>query len=198
MSQGYPGGGYAPQGGYGAPGYAPAYVPPPRKKRGMKRIIFGILGIIANGLGLVLMPVAGLFLGGIIAAIGLADLQPLPDNGSISLDNGDVVMIFAPADEAGSVTCDAQVSASDASVEKPDEPTEMDYKGTAYASVLEITAVSDGTATVTCEGASSVIYASTGIWGVLITGGIGLVIPIVLGFLAFVLLVWGIIARIRS
>ena len=56
----------------------------------------------------------------------------------------------------------------------------------------------DQEVTITCDGASDIGISDIGLIGTLIGVGVGLVIPIGLGILAFGLLIWGIIARVRS
>lgn len=49
-----------------------------------------------------------------------------------------------------------------------------------------------------CEGTDQFARASLGAVGVLISTAIGVLIPVVLGLLSLVLLIWGIIALVRS
>ena len=58
---------------------------PPRRRRGVKRLIFGILGIIANGIGLFVMPFIAGVIAVLITAIGATDLTPL-ENGELTFD----------------------------------------------------------------------------------------------------------------
>lgn len=185
------------------PGYTPApsygYGPPP-KRRGMKRIIFGILGLIANGLGLILMPFLGGFIGIILAAVGMMDLEASsPDGGTFEMSLTKVVTVWVPSDEAAGATCEFEgdgITAEPAYT--PDDETTVEVDGVAYTQIYSVQSDSTTTATMHCEGASSVAYSTMGIMPTLILAGVGVLIPIVLGLAALVLLIWGIIARVRS
>ena len=52
--------------------------------------------------------------------------------------------------------------------------------------------------TVQCEGASDVAVAEVGVMGTVIGFGVGVLVPVLLGLVALALLIWGIVARVRS
>lgn len=184
---------------YGAYGGAPAYAPPPRKKRGLKRIIFGILGILANIVGLVLWPIVTGLIGAVIAAMGLFNLTPLDNGGSFELSSANTAMIYVAQDETVSAPqCDIATTSADASVDKQTDGTTVEHEGTTYTAVAQVTATEKTTVAVQCAGADKIAYGTGDMTIMLILGGIGVLIPIVFGVLALILLIWGIIARVRS
>lgn len=184
------------------PQYTPAYNPyaPPPKKRGLKRMIFGGLGIVANAIGLVLVPVIGLMIGAVISAMGLLDLTVMPaEGGTLEVSPMNVGSVWAPVDEAADVTCD--ITGSGLDVEPAYDPadtatTELD--GVTYVQVYSIYATESTEAAVHCDGSSSVATSTMGLLPTLIATGASFLIPIVLGILSLALLIWGIIARVRS
>lgn len=184
------------------PQYAPAYDPyaPPPKKRGLKRMIFGGLGLVANAVGLVLVPFLGLMIGGLISAAGIFDLTALPaEGGTVEVSATDVVTIWVPVDEAASVTCEITGSGVDPdhTYDPADEAT-AELDGVTYIEVYSVYADGKTEADVRCEGASSVAASTMGVLPTLLGTGAGILIPVVLGFLSLLLLIWGIIARVRS
>lgn len=184
------------------PQYTPAYDPyaPPPKKRGLKRMIFGGLGLVANAVGLVLVPFLGLMVGALISAAGIFDLTALPEQGgTVEVSATDVVTIWAPVDEAEGVTC--EITGSGVDPDHTYDPTDeitSELDGVTYIEVYSLYASGSAEADVRCEGASSVASSTMGILPTLIATGAGILIPVVLGFLSLVLLIWGIIARVRS
>ncbi|GAA1490229.1 hypothetical protein [Brachybacterium sacelli] len=163
----------------------------------MKRIVFGALGIIANGIGLIVMPfVAGLA----VAVVALLSATPVSlggASGTFDASASSLHYVYVPTAEAGSVSCTAEGGAD--AVWEPEGttvPTTVD--GAEYSPVGSVTVTSDQEVTLSCEGASDVAVADVGMMGTLIGLGVGLVIPIGLGLIAVILLIWGIIARVRS
>lgn len=201
QQSGYPGAG---QQGYQQNGYAQGYQPayghgePPRKKRGMKRIVFGILGLIANAIGLVAMPLIGGFVGAMIAAFGAMDPDVIDNPATIDVDSASMIMVFAPEGVDPS-TCTIDATGADTEVDTNVTGTyTVDLDGTTYAEIAQVTAPSATQLTVDCAGTDTVAYGQGNIMIALITGGVGLAIPVLLGLVALGLLIWGIVARIRS
>lgn len=183
--------------GYGAPSYGAP--PPPRRRRGMKRMVLGGLGLLANAVGLLVLPILGALVGTMIALAGTGDPVPVdPAGGSIPLSGTSIVWVSVPEAEVGSATC--EFTGRDLEVDEDPNPSvetgTMD--GSPAVKAYSLSSVEDQQVTVTCEGASSVGYQSIGAGSTLLSLGIGLVIPIVLGTLSLVLLIWGIVARVRS
>lgn len=173
------------------------YMQEPRKKRGMKRIIFGILGIIANAIGLVVMP---LIAGVAVAVFALMSASPVSlggPSGTFDASAASLHYVYVPTSEATSSSCTAE-GGSDVIWDPESSQMPATIEGTEYVSIGTVQVTSDQEVTVTCEGASDVAVADVGLVGTLIGLGVGLVIPIGLGLLAMILLIWGIIARVRS
>lgn len=183
--------GGSPQ-GYGAP-------VPPRRRRGMKRMVFGGLGLVANLAGLVVMPVLGALAGLVITLVGMEDPVAVdPTGGTIPVSGTEVVWVSVPAAEVG--TADCEFTGTGVEVEKDPDPTleSGTLDGAPAVKLYDLSVTGGQEVTVTCEGVSSVGYQSIGVGGTLISLGVGLVIPIVLGVLSLVLLIWGIVARVNS
>lgn len=179
----------------------PAYgqYPVARKKRGMKRIVFGILGILANIVGLFVMPIIAGVVMALVAAMGaMGNEQDLdPAGGTIQMESTKTYIVYVPTDEVSSSTCTFDgVPASN--VHKEDTPTDREIDGTSYSDAYQVTSPDESTVTVTCQGASSVKYAEIGVLSTLIGAAVGLLIPVALGVLSLILLIWGIVARVRS
>ena len=187
---------------YGAPQPSPyGYGPPVQKKRrGLKRTIFGGLGVLANLVGLFVMPFIAAMIGAIIAAMGMMDLQDLGgSSGTISGETATGYMISVPASEAASTTCEFEGSGQEIVAEPAESQTEVgELGGKTYVTVYQVTTMESGEISVDCAGASNVAYSGIGVIGVFVSIGIGLVIPVVLGLIALVMLIWGIVALIRS
>lgn len=188
--------GYAQQpAGYGGP-YGSPYGPAP-KKRGMKRIVAGIIGIVLNGIGLFLMPIVLGFVGLIISAVGMMSLTSIePEGGSFSVSGTTVTTVFVPADEAGA-SCEF-VSDPPVDVSPDTSQLTVEHDGTTYIAAYEVMATSSQEVEVLCPGVSDVAVSEINVLWTLAGGGVGILIPVVLGFASLVVLVWGIIARMRS
>lgn len=169
----------------------------PRKKRGMKRIIFGILGILANAVGLVVMPLVAAFAVALFALLSATPVSLGGPSGTIDASATSLHYVYVPTSEVASASCTAE-GESDVNWdgEQSTVPTTID--GVEYSPVGGFDVGTDQQVTVTCEGASDVAVADIGVMGTLVGLVVGLVIPIGLGFLAIILLIWGIIARVRS
>ena len=174
----------------------PEQAPPPRR-RGLKRTIFGMIGLILNAIGLFVMPFIAMLIAAVIAAAGMTP-EPLdPRGGTFTADGMGVNYLGVSADSVSTVTC--EVEGADIEVERDSSAMVLgDIDGVEYVSVYSITAVSEQQVTVNCEGTDKLAHAPMGAVGVLISTGIGVLIPVVLGLLSLVLLIWGIIALVRS
>ena|SRR5690625_4050172 len=174
------------------------YYQPPPKKRGLKRMIFGGLGIVANVIGLVVMPVVMLFAASIFAVMSGTELQELgPEGGTFRAEGLSVYSVAVPAEEAAEAECTFEgVPAED--VSSTSTGIEVTHEGRSYVEVYDVSTVGELDVHVSCTGVSNVGYTKMGMLGTLISMGVGLIIPIVLGVLALALLIWGIVARVRS
>lgn len=174
------------------------YYQPPPKKRGLKRIIFGGLGIVANAIGLVVMPVVLLFAASMVAVLSGGELQELgPEGGTFRAEGLSVYSIAVPLEEAAEAECTFDGVPADV-VSSTSSGIEVTHDGRTYVEVYDVTTTGDLDVHVSCTGVSSVGYTEMGMLGALISMGVGLIIPILLGVLSLALLIWGIIARLRS
>lgn len=193
-------------GAYGAPGPyggSGAYGPPPVKRRGMVRIILGILAILGGILGAVI----GLFLGSILGgAIGmLASIGDIPPEDITTISNGqsvdvrpDGILFVGTTDPA--MTCTA--SGSDVESTSQSGGITFEKDGRTYSVVTQVTSVSGASATISCVGDGEIAVVDLGLESTLGGLGIGLLIgvglPTLLGILGLILLISGITGRIRS
>lgn len=188
---------YPPQYGAPQPQYAGYSAAPPRKKRGMKRIIFGILGLVANAIGLVVMPfVAGI----LVAVVALLGATPAPiggSSGTVDVSATALTLVYVPTEEAASTTCTVEGTGEVVwDGDQSNVPATVD--GTEYTPVGSVSVTEDQQVEIRCEGASEIAVAEVGVMGTMIGFGVGVLIPVLLGLLALVLLIWGIVARVRS
>ena len=169
----------------------------PRRKRGLKRIIFGTLGILANAVGLVVMPLVAAFAVALFALLSATPVSLGGPSGTVDASSTSLYNVYVPTSEVGSASCTAEgESGVNWDPEQSSVPTTLD--GVEYTPVGGFDVDTDQQVTVTCEGASDVAVADVGVMGTVVGLVVGLVIPIGLGFLAIILLIWGIIARVRS
>ena len=196
----YAGGGYGAPGPYGGPG---AYGAPPVKRRGMVRIVLGILAILGGIVG----AIGGLFLGGILGAgIGMVanisdippeDITTISSGQSVSVPN-DVIALVGSTDPAA--TCTA--SGPDIESDSQSGGFTFEKDGQTYTVFAQVTSTNGSTATVTCTGNGEVAVAELGLDSALGGLGIGLLIgvgiPVLIGILGLILLISGIIGRVRS
>ncbi|WP_152351686.1 hypothetical protein [Brachybacterium subflavum] len=177
----------------------PAYQAPPRK-RGLKRIIFGALGIVANLIGLVVMPVIALAIVAILMVSNIEATSLGSSSASMESSGGlSMYYVFVPSEDAAGASCSVS-SPNGTSLEETSSSEGMDttVDGASYTTVGTFTSQSDETVEITCEGASDVAVADVGLTGILVGMGVGFGLPILLGIIALILLIWGIVARVRS
>lgn len=172
------------------------YVEPPRR-RGVKRTVFGVLGIVANAVGLVVMPMVAGFLAIFVTAIGAVELEPLDaDGGTIQSSTWSVYTLAVPAEDVGTVSCEFEGAGVDPSRSADPEPVHS-MDGVDYYDVYTLTA-GTGEITVHCEGTEALGISELGMGGAVISAVVGLVLPIGLGVLALALTIWGVVALVRS
>lgn len=190
--QGYPAAG----GGYPGPGGG--YPAQPRKRRGIKRIIVGSIGMVLNFIGLFVMP---LVVGILVAGISVASTTPQvigSDSGTFSASSFSLHGVGVPADEVAGASC--EIDGQDIQVDDTadDDISLGDIDSVEYVEIHDVSAYGAQDITVECTGTTSVAVLDYGLAGTALGMGAGLLIPIGLGTLSFILLVWGVIARVRS
>ncbi|WP_157975726.1 hypothetical protein [Brachybacterium sp. YJGR34] len=165
----------------------------------MKRMVAGGIGIVLNLVGFALVPLLLGFVGLVIAGMGSMSLTPLdPRGGTFEASAMSVYGIAVPATEAQAVTCEitGQGVTTEHTAHEGYSVGEVD--GIEYVEIYEVQADGRAEVTVMCEGASDVALSDFGVTSILLGAGVGLVLPAVGLVLAIALLVWGIIARVRS
>lgn len=177
-----------------APGYGP-YAPPPRR-RGMKRIVFGILGILANLIGLVVMPILASTVVALFAVLSVDATSAGGTTATIETSSASMVLVYAPADEAAAASC--EVTGSDVEWDPSTSGMPVTVDGAAYESIGLVTVTSSQQVDVACQGVSDVAVGEMGFGSTLVALAVGLLIPVLLGLVAIALLIWGIVARVRS
>ncbi|MFC0675286.1 hypothetical protein [Brachybacterium hainanense] len=186
--------------GAGGP-YASAYAAAPigpRRRKGMKRIIFGSLGIVANAIGLLVMPIVAVFISTALALGTMGDPVSLgPTGGSFPVEDSSIYYIAVPASDLGTVEC---TSPDGGALLTPESGTMSagQIGGVEYVQAFSVDPAGTQQVSVECTGTSDVAYTSLGVAGTLIGLVVGFAIPVLLGIVALILLIWGIVARVRS
>ncbi|MCS6711362.1 hypothetical protein JSY14_04760 [Brachybacterium sp. EF45031] len=189
----YPG---APAPQYQA-GPAAAAAPAPRR-RGLKRIIFGSLGLVANAVGLLLVPFLTAIIGAVIAMNGATAVSAGAPGAEVTAKSLDLVYVYAPATEAENAQCTASGAGATFEPSVADGGFSKTVNGAEYVEIGSVTPARAGQVQVLCEGVSDIAIATVGVGGFLGTSLLSFSIPIVLGLVSLGLLIWGIIARVRS
>lgn len=173
------------------------YAPPPRR-RGLKRLIFGILGILANAIGLFVMPAIAAFIALMVSGLGSLELAPLDhESATFEASPWSAYSLAVPTEDLDTVSC--EVNGEDIVLEPGDRtysPGTVD--GVEYFEVQEILVNSTQEVTVDCEGTSALALHELGLAGTFISFGVGLVLPILLGTVALVMAIWGLIVLLVS
>lgn len=175
----------------------PQQAPPP-KRRGVKRTVFGVIGLIANGIGLVVMPIVAGLIAAVISIAGATELTPLgPAATRVTAEVGTLYTIGVPQADLETARC--EITGSDLTVEPGEHSiTTGELDGVTYYDLYDFTVATTQEVTVTCIGTDSVVLGEVGAVGTLIGVGVGLVLPVLGGLISLVLLIWGIIALVRS
>ena len=186
--------------------YPPAYGPahsnapaPCRRRRGVKRTVFGALGLVANAVGLVVMPIVAALIGSAMVIAGNTEMTPLdPSGDTFQASSWSMYTIAAPADDHGTTSC--EIEGADISV-SPSEAQDVSVgsvDGEPYYDLYDVQVYGDQEVSVTCTGAEAIALWDAGMGGILVSLGIGVLLPVVLGLIALVMTIWGIIALVRS
>lgn len=170
---------------------------PRQKRRGIKRMIFGGLGVVVNGMGLLIMPLIIGFLGGVIGIAGAMSNFPTVEGSSTTVQADTMLMyVMVPASDP-ETSC--IISGPGVTEVKPGDHTIYTQGGTDWREVAQITTRADGgQIDITCPGASGIGYIAPELGGFLGGGLVGVIIPLFFGALALALLIWGIVAFVRS
>ncbi|PZP17331.1 MAG: hypothetical protein DI611_02510 [Brachybacterium faecium] len=189
------------------PSFGPSYGPqsgsaypqqPPPKRRGVKRTVFGAIGLVLNAFGLIVMPILGVLLGGVIGAMGMLDAEAIDaSGGTFEASTMSIHYLAVPADAVETVTC--EVEGQDVTIEPDTANTPVGViNGVEHVTVYTINTVGDQQVTVSCQGTDSLALSEMGMTGFFVSTVVSFIIPVVLGLASLVLLIWGIIALVRS
>lgn len=167
------------------------------RRRGLKRTIFGVLGLLANAVGLVVMPMIAGTIAIAVAGVGAMELEPLEaDGGTIEASAWSIYSLAVPAEDLESVSCEFEGVEARPGRSGSTEPL-YTKDGVDYYDAYVISGES-GEITVHCEGTESLALSEIGMAGTVISAVVGLVLPIGLGLVALMLTIWGVIALITS
>lgn len=174
------------------------YALPPRRRRGVKRLIFGILGVLANGVGLFVMPVIAGFIALMISGFGSLELTPLDhESATFEASFWSSYSISVPAEDLDTVSCEINGDALD--IEAGDTAhSPGSVAGVEYYEVYDIQVNSAQEVTVECEGADAVALHELKMASTVVSFGVGIVLPIILGLGALLMAIWGLIALLVS
>lgn len=190
-------------GGYGGSysaspyGSSPGGAMAPVKRRGMVRIVLGIIGILLALLGIFLGPMLGAMIGGIFSFLSISSdaITVVPPGSPVHLETG--TYIVAATSERAS--CEVRTTnPGDMEYTPTGDGLHLDKDGTQYSRVgqLDVTTASD--AVITCNDGSDAAIGRVGFAAVAVGLAIGVGIPVLLGLAGLVLLISGIIGRVRS
>lgn len=186
--------------------YPPAYGPahddaqdPRRRRRGVKRTIFGALGLVANGVGLVVMPFVAAIIGAVVIIAGNTEMTALdPAGDSFQASTWSMYTIAVPQEDLGRTTC--EIEGENVTVEQAEtsDTSKGAVDGVPYYDLYSVSAFGEQEVSVTCTGGEAVALWDAGMGGFLASIGVGVLLPVVLGLVALVMTIWGIIALVRS
>lgn len=175
-------------------GGSPFSAPAPVKKRGLKRIIFGIIALLLGIIGVVAGAVLGAVIGMVVSLTSISgdDVTPVSAGAPVSISSSSIYLI-------GSTDPTATCTAEGPGVEVDDQSGAMTFEkdGTTYTAMSRLTSTSGGEVAVSCTG-GDVAIAEIGVGGTVIGFLIGVGIPVLIGLLGLILLISGIVARVRS
>jgi len=202
LSYGSPnaGGGYGqPAGGYSSPapgGYGQYQAP--AKRKGLKRIIVGIIAMILGGIGVILGAILGTVFGLLFSLSSIGDdATALGNGGQVSVTSGSYV-VAVPSSDSGATCTTTGDPASAISTSPQSGDLTFTSGGDEYAVVDTVSASGDAHVTVTCTGTENVVIAPLPAGGMIGGFFVGVGLPALLGLIGLILLIWGIVARVRS
>lgn len=188
-------------GGYGAyasSGYGPSYGAPAPKRRGLKRMILGILAMVTSAV----LVLVGAFLGAVIgaavsmASIDAADVTVIAPGQQVELTDG---IYFLGSTQSGA-TCTVTGTPA-GSIENDSDSSgafTFDKDGTTYSVVSQLTVTGTATAGIDCGPGAELAIAPIGFGGMITGFLIGIGLPILLGLVGLILTIWGIVLMIRT
>jgi hypothetical protein len=133
--------------------------------------------------------------------VGDASTRPAPMEASSTheLSAQEMLIVYVPAEDAGSAECTAEGSSAGDITTVPSSTTTTFGDGSEYVQVLGVASLQDTTATITCTGTDA--PASLGpysLFGMMAPLVIGPIIGVVAGLVGLVLTIVGIVLLVRS
>jgi hypothetical protein len=133
--------------------------------------------------------------------VGDASTGPTPMEASSTheLSAQEMLIVYVPAEDAGSAECTAEGSSAGDITTVPSSTTTTFGDGSEYVQVLGVASLQDTTATITCTGTDA--PASLGpysLFGMMAPLVIGPIIGVVAGLVGLVLTIVGIVLLVRS
>ena len=171
--------------------------PGPRRRRGVLPLVFGLV------LLLVIAPVAAIV--GVVWSLGSlvgdtsAGPTPMESSSTLELSAREMVIVYVPAEDAGSAECTAEGSAAGDITTVPSSTATTFGDGSEYVQVLGVASMQDTTATITCTGTDAPARLGPySLFGMMAPLVIGPIIGVVAGLVGLVLTIVGIVLLIRS
>lgn len=184
----------APASGPG--GWSPVVAPPP-KRRGLVRIIVGSVLLLLGLLGLLLGAILGAVIGAMISLVSLSgdDAQVVQPGQSVRLSDG----IYMVSSSTAGAACTATATPA-GSVEVSEESLDqtIDKDGATFHVVQQLTVNGAPDVTVACNDGGPAAMVRVGYGGIVVGTVIGFGIPALVALLGLILLISGIIGRVRS
>lgn len=163
----------------------------------MVRIVLGILGLLTALVSVFILPlIFGIVATGVQNGVTSTITTSNPSTTTIETSATEIYTVYVPAEEAVGARC--VVASSGASLDPPTSTDPVDADGRSYVPVGDVPSSASGTVTIACPGATSVGVEEFGVGGTLVGLLAGLAIPVIIALFSLVLLISGIIGRVRS
>lgn len=171
--------------------------PGPRRRRGVLPLVIGLV------LLLVIAPVAAIV--GVVWSLGSlvgdtsAGPTPMESSSTLELSAREMVIVYVPAEDAGTAECTAEGSAAGDITTVPSSTATTFGDGSEYVQVLGVASMQDTTATITCTGTDAPAHLGPySLFGMMAPLVIGPIIGVVAGLVGLVLTIVGIVLLVRS
>ena len=168
-----------------------------RRRRGVLPLVIGLVLLV------VIAPVATIV--GIVWSLGSlvgdtsAGPTPMESSSTLELSAREMVIVYVPAEDAGSAECTAEGSAAGDITTVPSSTATTFGDGSEYVQVLGVASMQDTTATITCTGTDAPAHLGPySLFGMMAPLVIGPIIGVVAGLVGLVLTIVGIVLLIRS
>lgn len=189
--------------GVRVPGFVPGAPTPHGRGRGRrpgaKRIITGVLGVLANTLGLLVIPLIGAMIGGMMVAGAAAEHSTSATPGEPFPVEAGSFYFSLPADEAEAAGCELLTDTRTGEDISQQKRISFEADAVRYRSIFAVKTTEDANFLLNCAKApSNILITPVTDSTQLVPVVIGAVIPVVLLLICGGILVWGVIVRVRS